>query len=125
MLRMLVLVALVTPVQAGAQDWSSVNYMRRPCAEAAAATPNTRLSPNADFCLGLAAGASQVLYYNCELWRAAGRPKIDGLRAELPMTFGAGAQAFANWAAANPDKWSLHYNDGMIFALMEAFPCRN
>lgn len=61
-----------------------------------------------------------MLAYNCS-------SKAEGYwplyRAEVPYSLGAAIQAYINWARSNPHLWGEQSQDGVILALMEAFPC--
>lgn len=74
------------------------------------------------FCLGVVAGASAVLGANCAAAVADGGA-TNHFRAEHVGTFGAGQQAFINWARANPARWGQPGVFGMILALEQTFPC--
>lgn len=39
------------------------------------------------------------------------------------ITNGALVQAFKNWAAANPSKWTMDGGQGVMIALVETWPC--
>ena len=71
-------------------------------------------------CLGLVRGVGQMLAYNCSSLENGYHPLFI---AEAPHSLGAAVQAFTNWARANPDAWGEDATDGIILALMQAFPC--
>lgn len=74
------------------------------------------------YCMGMVIGASAVLQTNCD-GRSKGFNASKGLSmGQMPNQF-AGAQAFINWARANPQHWGLPGAVGMVNALTEAFPC--
>lgn len=74
-------------------------------------------------CLGLVAGASQVLAFNCSE-RLRGVEIDPRLTAALPPTHGAGAQAFVNWAMDNPQSWGMDGTLGIMSSLVATFPCQ-
>lgn len=74
------------------------------------------------YCLGMVAGAIEVLRLNCESAKEGLNP-APGLRSGPVPSIGAGAQAFVNWARAHPENWGTYEVWGMMMALTEAFPC--
>jgi len=77
---------------------------------------------DASFCLGLMLGTMQLMSFNCSAIEA-GFSTPPQLRAEMPPSTGAAAQAFVNWAKENPQAWDNHFVSGAIHAIREAFPC--
>lgn len=73
------------------------------------------------YCVGVVAGASVALTANCKYSKAEWRHKIP--TSVGPPTWGAGVQAFVNWARANPQKWGIPGELGVMYALAGAFPC--
>lgn len=73
-------------------------------------------------CLGLIAGTSQVMAFNCSE-RQNGVGINPRLAAVLPPSHGAGAQAFVNWATDNPQAWGMDGTLGVMSALAATFPC--
>lgn len=74
------------------------------------------------YCLGMVAGAHEVLRLNCNSVEYESNP-TPSLRSGPIPTIGAGAQAFVNWARDHPQNWSTPQVWGMTMALTEAFPC--
>ena len=76
------------------------------------------------FCLGLMLGTMQLMSFNCSAIESGfSTPPL--LRAEMPPTSAAAAQAFVTWAKENPQAWGDVFVSGAINALREAFPCPN
>ncbi len=117
---------LLPPLPAAAQGAvSTVQDVLGGCAVAANARGASKAgSLSAAFCMGLSAGVAQILSFNCEK-AAQGFNSHPQLRAANPPSRAAAAQAFVDWANANPDKWDWHFSLGMVSALTEAFPCPN
>ncbi|WP_367834143.1 Rap1a/Tai family immunity protein [Wenxinia marina] len=89
--------------------------MIEPCT--AAAMGNTS-RPDATFCLGVIFGLMQMSDMNCYAG-LTGRVPTAG----TPPSNQAAAQAFVNWARANPSSWGQDYVVGMLLALSATFPC--
>jgi hypothetical protein len=73
-------------------------------------------------CMGTVTGVSHVLSRNCSAIRAgqssggiyAAAPPVDGV---TPVS------VFVDWARRNPGLAGAAFEDGLIDALVEAFPC--
>lgn len=74
------------------------------------------------FCLGVAAGVSQVMVFNCALLKEAGGGD-SSLASGQPPSVGAAVQAFINWAESHPESWGTDGIVGMMLAQKQTFPC--
>lgn len=136
MKRLMMVAALVVGMLAGpqgamgAEDVSSISYLRKQCA--GRATPDIERG----FCLGIIRGYENG--FNMGVWVAV--RKIKGHKAlrktDVGMTgyerwckpegvtFGQMATVFLRWAERNPSEWHLHYMLGITEAFAEAWPCK-
>lgn len=74
-------------------------------------------------CVGTVRGIATVMQFNCSFYRDGSSP-LNTLAADsAEASYGAMKQAFINWARANPSKWSMRGELGLITALRETFPC--
>lgn len=112
---------LVGQARAQTEPEATVQYLLQSCQGAMGARANVS-GLDAGFCFGVVAGAAHVLAMNCSAYRA-GALTLPRLAAEFPPTWGAGAQAFINWAEAKPERWGDFGTTGMFEALTESFPC--
>lgn len=83
---------------------------------------NSTLHSDGVMCLGIAAGVSQVLWFNCSS-RTEGNYPHDTLVAAMPPSRTAALQAFVNWSKENPGMWGFQAELGFIEALPTYFPC--
>ncbi|WP_141117877.1 hypothetical protein [Leisingera sp. JC1] len=84
---------------------------------------NSELYSDGVMCLGLAAGVSQVMWFNCSSRREGSVPH-GSLVAAMPPSRTAALQAFVNWGRANPGMWDFEAELGFIEALPMNFPCK-
>ena len=85
------------------QEAQTVEKLVEICDQALMSDPDSHVP--ASLCFGAIAGASIVLSRNCEStqWGEGDSP-IKFLRMGQMPTLAAGAQAFVNWARANPSR---------------------
>ena len=69
-------------------------------------------------CVGVAIGVVQVMVYNCEL-----APEAVVAKSSDPPSVKHTIEAFVEWADANPSLGNESFADGMMSAIMEAYPC--
>lgn len=119
---------LAAPASVGAQaiDRWSVQGTLRSCEALSRLEAGERLSDAelaaAGECGAFMRGVGTVLVYGCTSKEEGYFPLYV---ADAPPSTGAAVQAYINWARANPALWGESAVDGIILALMEAFPCTN
>lgn len=125
-MKLLPLVALlVAPHITHSQEPPSVQTMLPACEALLHSDAN---SPPNEFdqaiCIGFAVGVSWVTSLNC-LTRQDGYRPADFASASPPPTNLATVQAYVNWARANPQRWGDPFDEAMLIAIVETFPCEN
>jgi len=73
----------------------------------------------AGVCVAMAQGIGRMMSYNCLLAPRALSPK-----ASLPRSLNEVIVEFLDWSEQHPERWGDEFSDGMIAAIMNAFPCQ-
>ena len=74
---------------------------------------------SAGVCVAMAQGIGTMMTYNCSLAPHALIPKASPPRSVNEVII-----EFLDWAEQHPERWGDEFSDGMIAAIMNAFPCQ-